>query len=300
MSVVITAEQVKELRERTGAGMLDCRKALVATGGDINAAIEKLRMEGQAKAVKKAGRTAADGTIAIAGDAQAMAVVELNCETDFVAKGEDFQEFARAAAQTALVARPATLEQLLAAKAGAQSLEEIRKTLVAKIGENITLRRFDVVKSAGGPLAQYVHAGSRIGVIVALEKGDLELGKDVAMHVAAQRPQYLKPADVPAAAQDAERKVIEAQTAEQAAGKPADIIKKMVDGKLRKYLSEITLLGQAFVKDPDQTVEKVLAARGGAVARFVRFEVGEGIEKEGGDFASEVAKMIKPHRTERA
>jgi elongation factor Ts len=295
MSVVITAEQVKELRERTGAGMLDCRKALVATGGDINAAIEKLRMEGQAKAVKKAGRTAADGTIAIAGDAQAMAVVELNCETDFVAKGEDFQEFARAAAQTALVARPATLEQLLAAKAGAQSLEEIRKTLVAKIGENITLRRFDVVKSAGGPLAQYVHAGSRIGVIVALEKGEMELGKDVAMHVAAQRPQYLKPADVPAAAQDAERKVIEAQTAEQAAGKPADIIKKMVDGKLRKYLSEITLLGQAFVKDPDQTVEKVLAARGGAVARFVRFEVGEGIEKEGGDFASEVAKMIKPH-----
>jgi elongation factor Ts len=295
MSVVITAEQVKELRERTGAGMLDCRKALVATGGDINAAIEKLRMEGQAKAVKKAGRTAADGTIAIAGDAQAMAVVELNCETDFVAKGEDFQEFARAAAQTALVARPATLEQLLAAKAGAQSLEEIRKTLVAKIGENITLRRFDVVKSAGGPLAQYVHAGSRIGVIVALEKGEMELGKDVAMHVAAQRPQYLKPADVPATAQDAERKVIEAQTAEQAAGKPADIIKKMVDGKLRKYLSEITLLGQAFVKDPDQTVEKVLAARGGAVARFVRFEVGEGIEKEGGDFASEVAKMIKPH-----
>jgi elongation factor Ts len=295
MSVVITAEQVKELRERTGAGMLDCRKALVATGGDINAAIEKLRMEGQAKAVKKAGRTAADGTIAIAGDAQAMAVVELNCETDFVAKGEDFQGFARAAAQTALDARPATLEQLLAAKAGAQSLEEIRKTLVAKIGENITLRRFDVVKNAGGPLAQYVHAGSRIGVIVALEKGDVELGKDIAMHVAAQRPQYLKPADVPASAQDAERKVIEAQTAEQAAGKPADIVAKMVEGKLRKFLSEITLLGQAFVKDPDQTVEKVLAARGGAVARFVRFEVGEGIEKEGGDFASEVAKMIKPH-----
>jgi elongation factor Ts len=296
MSVVITAEQVKELRERTGAGMLDCRKALVATGGDINAAIEKLRMEGQAKAVKKAGRTAADGTIAIAGDAQAMAVVELNCETDFVAKGEDFQEFARAAAQTALVARPATLEQLLAAKAGAQSLEEIRKTLVAKIGENITLRRFDVVKSAGGPLAQYVHAGSRIGVIVALEKGDAELGRDLAMHVAAQRPQFLKPADVPADVQDAERKVIEAQTAEQAAGKPADIVKKMVEGKLRKFLSEITLLGQAFVKDPDQTVEATLKARGGAVARFVRFEVGEGIEKQdGGDFASEVDKLIKPH-----
>jgi elongation factor Ts len=295
MSVTVTAEQVKELRELTGAGMMDCRKALVATNGDIKAAIEKLRMEGQAKAVKKAGRTAADGTIAIAGDAGAMAIVELNCETDFVAKGEDFQGFARAAAQAALAAGPASLEQLLAAKAGAQSLEETRKTLVAKIGENITLRRFEVVKGAGGPLAQYIHAGSRIGVIVALARGDAELGRDLAMHVAAQRPQYLQPADVPAAVQDSERKVIEAQTAEQAAGKPADIVKKMVDGKLRKFLSEITLVGQAFVKDPDQSVEKVLAARGGAVARFVRFEVGEGIEKAAGDFASEVDKLIKPH-----
>jgi elongation factor Ts len=296
MSAAITAEQVKELRELTGAGMLDCRKALVATNGDIKAAIEKLRMEGSAKAVKKAGRTAADGTIAIAGDAGAMAIVELNCETDFVAKGEDFQNFAKAAAQTALTARPATLEQLLAATSGAQTLDETRKTMIAKIGENITLRRFEVVKSAGGPLATYIHAGSRIGVIVALAKGDLELGKDIAMHVAAQRPQFLTAADVPAAVQEAERKVVEAQTAEQAAGKPADIIKKMVDGKLRKFLAEITLLGQAFVKDPDQTVEKTLQARGGSVARFVRFEVGEGIERqEGGDFASEVAKMIKPH-----
>jgi len=296
MSVTITAEQVKELRELTGAGMLDCRKALVATNGDIKAAIEKLRMEGSAKAVKKAGRTAADGTIAIAGDASAMAIVELNCETDFVAKGEDFQAFARTAAQVALEARPAGLEQLLAAKSGAQTLDETRKTMIAKIGENITLRRFEVVKSAGGPLATYIHAGNRIGVIVALAKGDLELGKDIAMHVAAQRPQFLDAAEVPASVQDAERKVIEAQTAEQAAGKPADIVKKMVEGKLRKFLAEITLLGQAFVKDPDQTVEKTLQARGGAVARFVRFEVGEGIEKAGGDdFASEVAKMIKPH-----
>jgi elongation factor Ts len=296
MSVNVTAEQVKELRERTGAGMMDCRKALVATGGDINAAIEKLRMEGQAKAVKKAGRTAADGTIAIAAGADALAIVELNCETDFVAKGEDFQKFAATAAQVALRERPATLSQLGDAKSGAQSLEEVRKVMVAKIGENITLRRFEVVTSAGGPLAQYIHAGSRIGVIVALAKGDIELGRDIAMHVAAQRPQYLQPADVPAAVQDAERKVIAAQTAEQAAGKPADIVTKMVEGKLRKFLSETTLLGQAFVKDPDQTVEKVLAARGGAVARFVRFEVGEGIEKQaGGDFASEVDKLIKPH-----
>jgi elongation factor Ts len=294
-SVNVTADQVKELRERTGAGMLDCRKALVATGGDINAAIEKLRMEGQAKAVKKAGRTAADGTIAIAGGIDALAMVEVNCETDFVAKGEDFQKFAAAAAQAALKDHAASIEQLAAARSGGQTLEEIRKVMVAKIGENITLRRVEVLKSAGGPLAQYIHAGSRIGVIVALEKGDLELGRDIAMHIAAQRPQFLKPADVPAAVQDAERKVIEAQTAEQAAGKPADIVKKMVEGKLRKFLSEITLLGQAFVKDPDQTVEATLKARGGAVARFVRFEVGEGIEKDGGDFASEVDKLIKPH-----
>jgi elongation factor Ts len=295
MSAVVTADQVKELRELTGAGMMDCRKALVATGGDIKAAIEKLRMEGQAKAVKKAGRTAADGTIAVAIGADAAAIVELNCETDFVAKGEDFQSFAAAAAKAALEHRPATVEALAAAQAGAQTLEESRKTMIAKIGENITLRRFAVVQSAGGPLAHYIHAGSRIGVLVALARGDAELGKDIAMHVAAQRPQFLKADDVPADVQDAERKVIEAQSADQAKGKPADIAKKMVEGKLRKFLGEITLLGQAFVKDPDQTVEKVLAARGGAVAQFVRFEVGEGIEKQGGDFAAEVAAMVKPH-----
>jgi elongation factor Ts len=290
----VTAEQVKELRELTGAGMMDCRKALVATNGDIKAAIEKLRMEGAAKAVKKAGRTAADGTIAIAASGEAMAIVEVNCETDFVAKGDDFQAFARTAAEAALRTGASSVEALAQAKAGAQTLDETRKAMIAKIGENITLRRAAVIRSAGGPLAQYIHAGSRIGVVVALEKGDAELGKDVAMHVAAQRPQYLKAADVPAAAQEAERKVIEAQTAEQAKGKPADIAKKMVDGKLRKFLSEITLLGQGFVKDPDQTVEAVLKARGGAVAGFVRFEVGEGIEKAESDFAAEVAAMTRP------
>jgi elongation factor Ts len=292
----ISAEQAKELRELTGAGMMDCRKALVATGGDIKAAIEKLRMEGSAKAVKKAGRTAADGTIAVGVAADALAMVEVNCETDFVAKGDDFQNFARTAAQAALAAKATTVEQLAAAKAGSQPLDEIRQTMIAKIGENITLRRSAVVQSAGGPLAHYIHAGSRIGVIVALAKGDAELGKDIAMHIAAQRPQYLKPEDVPAEAQDAERKVIEAQIADQAKGKPADIVKKMVDGKLRKFLGEITLLGQGFVKDPDQTVEAVLKARGGAVAQFVRFEVGEGIDKPSGpDFAAEVAAMVKPH-----
>ncbi|HUR39849.1 MAG TPA: translation elongation factor Ts, partial [Verrucomicrobiae bacterium] len=250
---------------------------------------------GAAKAVKKAGRTAADGAIAVAASAEAVAIVEVNCETDFVAKGDEFQNFTKAAAAAALAAKAGNVEQLAAAKSGGQTLEEIRKTMVAKIGENITLRRAELVMSAGGPVSTYIHAGNRIGVVVALGKGDNELGKDIAMHVAAQRPQYLNAEQVPADAQAAERKIIEAQTAEQSAGKPPEIVKKMVEGKLRKYLSEITLLGQAFVKDPDQTVEKVLAARGGSVVRFVRFEVGEGIEKQATDFAAEVAAMTKKH-----
>lgn len=293
--MTVSATQVKELRELTGAGMMDCRKALEATGGDIKAAIEKLRMEGSAKAVKKAGRTAADGAIAVAAGPDAIAIVEVNCETDFVAKGDDFQGFAQTVAKAALAAGASTPEQLAAAKSGGGTLEDLRKTMVAKIGENLTLRRVALVKSAGGPLAHYIHAGNRIGVVVALGKGDAELGRDVAMHVAAQRPQFLDAAAVPADVQDAERKIIEAQTAEQAAGKPAEIVKKMVEGKLRKFLSEITLLGQGFVKDPDQTVEKVLQARGGSVASFVRFEVGEGIEKQETDFAAEVAATMKTH-----
>lgn len=291
MTAPVSAAQVKELRERTGAGMMDCRKALEATGGDLNAAIEKLRMEGQAKAVKKAARIAADGTVAIATGQDAMAMVEVNCETDFVAKGSDFQAFAAAAAQAVLDHKPSSLEQLSASKAGARTLEELRKELIAKIGENITLRRFERVESAGGPMAQYIHAGNRIGVVVALAKGDADLGKDVAMHVAASRPQYLRPDDVPEAARESERKVLMAQAADS--GKPPEIIAKMIEGRLRKYLGEISLLGQPFVKDPDQSVEKVLQARGGAVARFVRFEVGEGIEKQESDFASEVLAAAK-------
>jgi elongation factor Ts len=287
----ISAAQVKELRERTGAGMMDCRKALDATAGDLNAAIEKLRMDGQAKAVKKAARIAADGTIAIAAGKDAVAIIEVNCETDFVAKGDDFQAFAAAAARAALEQKPGTIEQLAACKAGAQSLEEMRKVMVAKIGENITLRRFEVVKSAGGPIGQYLHAGNRIGVVVALSQGDAELARDIGMHVAASRPQYLKPDDVPQAAREDERKVLMAQAADS--GKPPEIVAKMVDGRLRKFLGEISLLGQPFVKDPDQTVEKILQVRKGAVARFVRFEVGEGIEKKESDFAAEVMATVK-------
>ncbi len=287
----VSAAQVKELRERTGAGMMDCRKALDAVNGDLDAAIEKLRMDGQAKAVKKAARIAADGTIAVASNPDAIALVEVNCETDFVAKGDDFQAFAAAAARAALEQKPASIEQLSACKAGAQTLEEMRKLMVARIGENITLRRFEVVSSAGGAMGQYLHAGNRIGVVVALAQGDIEVARDIAMHVAASRPQYLKPDDVPQAAREDERKVLMAQAADS--GKPPEIVAKMVDGRLRKFLGEISLLGQPFVKDPDQTVEKILAARKGSVARFVRFEVGEGIEKKETDFAAEVMATVK-------
>ena len=300
-AVAITAAQVKELREITGAGMMDCRKALDASGGDLKAAIERMRMDGQAKAVKKAGRIAADGVVAVAAKGDALALVEVNCETDFVAKGADFQAFATAAATAAVEQRPADVAQLSACKSGAQTLEDIRKVLVAKIGENITLRRFDVIQSAGGPLVHYIHAGSRIGVAVALAQGDVELGKDIAMHIAASRPQVLKPEDVPAAVREDERKVLTAQAAEEEAKdvangkapKSAEITAKKIDGRLRKFLGEISLLGQPFVKDPDQTVEKILLTRKGAVARFVRFEVGEGIEKKETDFAAEVLAATK-------
>lgn len=285
--VVITAAMVKELRELTGAGMMDCRKALDATGGDLTAAAEKMRLDGQAKAVKKAGRIAADGVIAVAAHGNALALVEVNCETDFVAKGDDFQAFAAAAAKAVAEQNPADVAALAGCKSGAQTLEDARKTLVAKLGENITLRRFERIEGAGGPLAHYIHAGSRIGVAVALSAGDAELGKDIAMHVAASRPQFLSADQVPEEVRESERKVLVAQSEDS--GKPPEIVAKMIEGKLRKFLAEITLLGQPFVKDPDQSVEKVLKARGGAVARFARFEVGEGIEKKTADFAAEVA-----------
>jgi len=288
MSTPITASLVKELRDRTGAGMGDCKKALEAVGGDIEKAAEKLRIDGMAKADKKGSRTAAEGVIATASNDEAVALVEVNCETDFVAKGDDFKALGETAAKLALKHRPATVEALLALKDGEQTLEELRRVFVAKAGENTTIRRFEVVEKSGGAIAQYLH-GARIGVVVALSAGDADLAKDIAMHVAASSPRYLDAAAVPADVIDAERKIIEAQSAEQAAGKPADIVAKMLEGKVRKFLSEITLVGQPFVKDPDQTVEKLLKAKNAGVARFVRLAVGEGIEKKQVDFAAEVA-----------
>lgn len=288
----ISAALVKDLRGRTGAGMMDCKRALQATAGDIDAAVEKMRIEGQAKADKKAGRVAAEGMIAFAGSAQAVALVEVNCETDFVAKGDAFTGFAQRVADQVLVQRPADVDALLALEVDGETLDTQRRTLVAKLGENIAVRRFDVVEAAGGALGHYLH-GSRIGVVVALSNGDDALAKDLSMHVAASRPRFIDESEVPADVLATERKVIAAQSEEQSAGKPPEIVAKMIEGRLRKFLGEVTLVGQPFVKDPDQKVGKLLKGAGASVARFARFEVGEGIEKQQGDFAEEVMAQAK-------
>lgn len=293
----ITAALVKELRERTGSGMMECKKALQETSGDIEAAVEHLRTTGQAKAEKKAGRTTAEGIIALAtaADAQAMAMVEVNCETDFVAKRDEFTGFAQAVADLVVAEKPTDLDGLMAlplpiSGTGAESVEETRKNLVAKIGENINVRRFSLVTTATGVLNGYSHGG-RIGVIVELGGGSAELAKDVAMHVAASSPLCISVDQIPAEIIDKERKIFVAQAAES--GKPADIVEKMVEGKLRKFRAENTLLGQPFVKNPDQSVEKLLAESSASVDRFERFELGEGIEKKVEDFRAEVMAQAR-------
>jgi len=288
--MAITAAQVKELRERTGAGMMECKKALTETNGDMEAAIELMRKTGLAKADKKAGRVAAEGRIEIAFDeaANKAAIVEVNCETDFVAGGDDFKAFAASVAGAILAAEPADLEALNGIDVDGSTFDELRRELIAKIGENIGVRRFAVVKAAG-KLASYLH-GTRIGVLVDFE-GSEETGRDIAMHVAASKPQFVSADDVPADVVAKEKEILVAQAADS--GKPADIIEKMVEGRLRKHLGEITLLGQPFVKDPDTTVEKMLKAAGASVKGFWRYEVGEGIEKKEEDFAAEVMAQAK-------
>lgn len=288
----ITAAMVKELRERTGAGMMECKKALSEAGGDMEAAIEHMRKSGAAKAVKKAGRIAAEGQIVIAtsADAARAAIVEVNCETDFVAKDESFKKFANAVAEQVLAHGPADVEALGALSVDGKSVEEARQELVAKIGENIQVRRFEVVEAAGGKVAAYLH-GTRIGVVVAMTGGSEELAKDIAMHVAASRPVCVNESEVPAELLAKEREIFAAQA--QESGKPADIIEKMVQGRIKKYLAEITLVGQPFVKDPDNTVGKLLSAAGAQVVRFVRYEVGEGIEKKQENFAEEVMAQAR-------
>jgi elongation factor Ts len=286
----ITADTVKQLRERTGAGMMECKKALVETKGDLDAAAELMRKTGLAKADKKAARVAAEGTVAAERSGNSAALVEVNCETDFVARSDEFQAFARALAKAALANSPDTLEALLASSSnGAGSFEEQRRALIAKIGENISVRRF-VKVSAPGALGTYIH-GSRIGSLVALEGGDEALARDLAMHVAAVNPAYIDAGEVPAAVLDKEREILTDQT--KGEKKPPDIIAKMVEGRLRKYLAEITLMGQPFVKDPDTTVEKLVKKAGAKVVRFVRYEVGAGIEKKQDDFVRDVMDQVK-------
>jgi elongation factor Ts len=288
----ITAEAVKQLRERTGAGMMECKKALVETKGDLDAAAELMRKQGLAKADKKATRVAAEGVVAIARspDARAAALVEVNCETDFVAREQDFRAFAQAVAECALALRPADLAALGEARlASGESVEERRRNLVAKIGENISVRRFAVLSSSGH-LGAYVH-GTRIGALTALEGGTASLAHDLAMHVAASNPRYLSAEQVPAGVVAKEREILTSQA--QGEGKPPEIVAKMVEGRLRKVLGEITLAGQPFVKDPDVTVEKLLKGAGARVLAFERFEVGAGIEKKQDDFVAEVMAQVK-------
>jgi elongation factor Ts len=283
---------VKELRERTGAGMMECKKALTETNGDIEAAIELMRKSGQAKAAKKAGRTAAEGVVVIktSPDAKRAVMVEVNCETDFVAKDENFAAFADAVADCVMNSDVSDVEALAAApvKQGeTTTVEEARQALVAKIGENMAVRRFVRMATSNGRIASYRH-GQRIGVLVDLEGGNDELGRDLAMHVAASNPVCVDATDVPADTIAKEREIYAAQAAES--GKPANIVEKMVEGRIRKFLEEITLVGQPFVKDPETTVGKLLAQAGGKVVAFRRFEVGEGLEKRQEDFAAEVAQ----------
>jgi elongation factor Ts len=289
----ITAALVKELRERTGSGMMECKKALTETDGDIEAAVELMRKAGLAKADKKAGRVAAEGMIAaaISEDGAHAAIVEVNCETDFVAKGDDFVAFSGEIANVVLAKQPAdvaALADLPLASGG--TVEETRRNLIAKLGENIAVRRCAVLNNNDGKIAAYLH-GNRIGVLVAMQGGDEALAKDVAMHVAASKPVALGPENVSADVIAKEKEIYRAQAAES--GKPADIVEKMVSGRVNKFLKEVTLLGQPFVKNPDISVEQLLKENGAKVSAFVRFEVGEGIEKKSDNFAEEVMAQVR-------
>jgi elongation factor Ts len=290
----ITAAAVKQLREKTGAGMMECKKALVEAGGDIEKAIDLMRKSGIAKAAKKAGRIAAEGVIVLARDPQGprTAMVEVNCETDFVTKADDFKEFAEAVGRSVLHHRPLDLAALAALplSQGGETVEARRQALVARIGENIHVRRFALLESEAGTLGAYLHGNKKIGVLVDLERGDAELAKDMAMHIAASRPLCVSEDQVPLDLIAREKEIYAAQAAES--GKPAAILDKMVAGKLQKYLAEVTLLGQPFIKDPATTVGELLTRSQAKVRVFVRFEVGEGLEKRVENFAQEVMAQV--------
>jgi elongation factor Ts len=286
----ITANAVKELRERTDAPMMECKKALVEAHGDLGKAEELLRVRLGNKASKAASRTAAEGVVAIrvAGDARTGAIVEVNCETDFVAKNDDFLKFADSLAELVMTKKPADVGALSALVLGGPTVEQARTALVGKIGENLSIRRFAGIE-AKGRLSHYVH-NRKIGVLVDVAGGDEQLGRDLAMHIAASKPKGLSKDDVPADLVEKERSIAAAKAAES--GKPADIVAKMVEGSVQKFLKEVTLLGQPFVKNDKQTVEALLKANKASVSRFVLYVVGEGIEKKSGDFAAEVREQV--------
>jgi elongation factor Ts len=293
--MAITASLVKELRERTGAGMMECKKALVETNGDIDAAIEQMRKSGQAKAAKKAGRIAAEGVIVISfnEDCGQAAMVEVNCETDFVAKDDNFTSFAKAVAERVLAGGANDVEGLMELplhEGEDTTVNQAREALISKLGENMNVRRFSLVPASSGRLSSYQH-GARIGVVLELEGGDEDLGKDLAMHIAATNPICLSADQMPQDLLDKERDIVTAQAKES--GKPDEIVAKMVEGRMRKYLAENTLLGQAFVKDPDTTVEKLLKSKSASILQYNRIEVGEGIEKKQENFAEEVMAQAK-------
>ncbi|MCR4300153.1 MAG: translation elongation factor Ts [Sulfuricaulis sp.] len=291
----ISAQQVKELRERTGLGMMECKVALTETGGDMEAAADLLRKRAGAKVEKKAGRIAAEGAIGIivSPDRKSAAMVEVNCETDFVAKGEEFLVFAAAAAACVADKQPADINALYALPGGdgtPGTIAQMREGLVMKLGEKINIRRFEKLSANQGHIGSYLHA-QKIGVLVVLDGGDETLAKDIAMHVAASQPEYFSKDQVPAAAIAKEKEILLEQAKDS--GKPPEIIEKMVMGRVNKYLNEITLLGQPFVKDPDTTVEKLLKSKGASVKGFLRYEVGEGLEKRPDNFTAEVMATAK-------
>jgi len=291
--MAITAALVKELRERTQAGMMECKKALVETNGDIDAAVEYMRKAGLAKADKKSGRTAAEGTIVsrASDDGKASVIIEVNCETDFVTKGDDFQNFTNEVADLAIQNLPDDIDGLLNLKmASGDTVADATKALIAKIGENINVRRYVKAVTDSGVIGTYLH-GSRIGVVATLKGGNAELAKDIAMHVAASKPVCVSADDVPQDVIAKEKDIYSAQAAES--GKPDEIIEKMVMGRVNKFLKEITLLGQPFVKDPDVTIDKLLKDASAMVESFYRIEVGEGIEKKEENFADEVMAQVK-------
>ena len=290
-SLMISPQLVKELRERTGAGMMECKNALVSAQGDIELAITELRKKGQAKADKKAGRVVAEGMLILASaqDQTACVLVEVNCETDFVARDENFKAFAKAVGQRALETKADSVASLLSQSSSSgnviETLDEARQALIGKIGENVQVRRLAYITSKKAPLMTYLH-GVRIGVIIEVQGGDAQLAKDIAMHIAANNPKVISPSDVPAELIDKEKEIFLAQASQS--GKPVAIIEKMVVGRINKFVEEVSLLGQAFVRDQNITVSDLLKKAHAQVIQFVRFEVGEGIEKKVENFAEEV------------